>query len=607
MLLFLEVLFSDMKRRGAALLEVLAPPDGDWLRVRTRDGLEGCVKRKNVYYRERAGGGGRGGTVAHSPHAHVHPMAVDGQVEPEANPATPVVPPRLDRPYEQYGDACVAVTWALTEQLLRPRDSEPAERASPFMWHWQASGRGEIPSWEPYPAHDALRLEFGLQRQNAEVAIDHGYVVNLTSMHQTKFKAADAYQYNTKTPDRRRRVRRALWYEYQKQQGTWEPVEPEQSMELESQEKQKVPELQRPQRWKTGFARGWVEVCECRQDAAALLQLVASGCEIGVVALALGALDRMPWDAAAWRATFAAHVAKKNYAGSKALRVLVMRTTLTALRQRYYTGSSGEQTQLDLADMLRPAVETLRHTPQTTPPIPPSCSAVPGMRVSVESIDCVEAGLRMQDQKLNPAVLNMANAFHPGGGYLSGAGAQEENLCRRSAYCLALEAPEPLYGLVRQRKGDHYPLGDEDGLYTPNVLVLRASEDAGYEWLPHPRYLSFVAVAAIDRPRVTRDRPPRLAPPERTLTAAKIRMILRIALYHRHDALVLSALGCGAFGNPPADVAAVFHEVFSEPEFHGAFREIVFAILDDQNTGQAHNPDGNFSPFFRQFSSSREY
>lgn len=591
-----------MKLRVAAPLEVLAPPDGDWLRVRTRDGLEGWVKRKNVYYREGAGGGGRGGRVAHSAHAHVQPMAVDGEVEPEPEPAPPVVPPRVDPPYEQYGDACAAVTWALTEQLLRPRDSEPAERASHFMWHWQAAGRGEDPRWDPYPAHNALQLEYELlQRQYAEVAIDHGYVVNLTAMHQAKFNAADAYQYNTKTPDRRRRVRRALWY--QKQQGTWEPVEPEQSVELESQEKQRVPELQHPQRWRTGFARGWVEVCECSQDAAALLQLVASGCELGVAALALAALDRMPWDAAAWQATFAEHVAKKNYSGSKALRVLVMRTTLTALRERYYIGSSGQKTQLGLAHMLRPAVETVHHTPQTTPPIQPSRGAAPGTRVSVESIDCVEAGLRMQDQKMNPVVLNMANAEHPGGGYLSGAGAQEENLCRRSAYCLALEAPEPLYGLIRQRKRDHYPLGDEDGLYTPNVLVLRASEDAGYGWLPHPRYLSFVAVAAIDRPRVTRDRPPRLAPPERTLTAAKIRMILRIALFHRHDALVLSALGCGAFGNPPADVAAVFYEVLSEPEFHGAFREIVFAILDDQNAGRAHNPDGNFRPFLRQFSS----
>jgi uncharacterized protein (TIGR02452 family) len=207
----------------------------------------------------------------------------------------------------------------------------------------------------------------------------------------------------------------------------------------------------------------------------------------------------------------------------------------------------------------------------------------------------------MQDQGLTPAVLNMANAFHAGGGYLSGAGAQEENLCRRSAYCLALEAPESLRALLGQTKADHYPFGDADGMYTLDVLVLRSSEDTGYAWLEEPRKLSFIAVAPIDRPRVTRDRPPRLEAQARILTKEKVRTILRIGCLHRHDALVLSALGCGAFANPPHDVAALFEEVLAEREFQGVFKEITFAILDDQNAGRAHNPDGNFLPFLQKF------
>lgn len=64
---------------------------------------------------------------------------------------------------------------------------------------------------------------------------------------------------------------------------------------------------------------------------------------------------------------------------------------------------------------------------------------------------------------------------------------------------------------------------------------------------------------------------------------------------------MLSAFGCGAFGNPPADVAKVFAAVLAEPEFASAFQRVVFAILDDQNAGRAHNPHGNYRPFAEQF------
>ena len=109
----------------------------------------------------------------------------------------------------------------------------------------------------------------------------------------------------------------------------------------------------------------------------------------------------------------------------------------------------------------------------------------------------------------------------------------------------------------------------------------------------------------MHRPRLTRDGR-QLDPHARLLSKDKIRTILRIAHFHGHDAVVLSALGCGAFRNPPADVAAAFDEVLREPEFAGAFKKVLFAILDDQNAGRAHNPDGNFLPFKRRFDPSHK-
>ncbi|UKK52313.1 DUF2263 domain-containing protein [Prevotella sp. E13-17] len=53
--------------------------------------------------------------------------------------------------------------------------------------------------------------------------------------------------------------------------------------------------------------------------------------------------------------------------------------------------------------------------------------------------------------------------------------------------------------------------------------------------------------------------------------------------------------------NPPRHVASLFHEVMDEPEFKNRYRFIVFAILDDHNAHQKHNPVGNFRPFAEEF------
>lgn len=53
---------------------------------------------------------------------------------------------------------------------------------------------------------------------------------------------------------------------------------------------------------------------------------------------------------------------------------------------------------------------------------------------------------------------------------------------------------------------------------------------------------------------------------------------------------VVGAMGCGAFGNPPLEVARCYREVLEEGEFNGAFEAILFAVLDSRG-------EGNFSIF----------
>lgn len=80
------------------------------------------------------------------------------------------------------------------------------------------------------------------------------------------------------------------------------------------------------------------------------------------------------------------------------------------------------------------------------------------------------------------------------------------------------------------------------------------------------------------------------------ITRCKIRTIFRIGLLHGHDSLVLGAFGCGAFHNPPAEVARLFHEVMEEEEFKNKFKVIIFSIIEDHNSGNA-----NLRPFQAEF------
>jgi uncharacterized protein (TIGR02452 family) len=223
---------------------------------------------------------------------------------------------------------------------------------------------------------------------------------------------------------------------------------------------------------------------------------------------------------------------------------------------------------------------------------------------TVLNADCLETAQLLLNAELNPCVLNMASRRNPGGGVLGGSGAQEENLFRRtnlfmSMYQFAEYANQ--YGL---KKSEHqYPMNrNTGGIYSGNITVFRSAEHNGYALLRHPFMTSFVSVAALNHPELIKQSGQfyldnSLVEP----TKEKMRTILRIAGKYGHDSLVLGAMGCGAFANPPNHIAALFKEVFDEAEFAGQFKMVVFSIISDHNSMKAHNPYGNALPFAEVF------
>ena len=221
--------------------------------------------------------------------------------------------------------------------------------------------------------------------------------------------------------------------------------------------------------------------------------------------------------------------------------------------------------------------------------------------------DCILATRDLVEQGFNPALLNMASLYHPGGGVLQGSSAQEEELCRRSTLAISLyqfSLPGGRYGdladMVRvKRRAERYPMDNTyGGIYSPDITFFRATKDEGYALLDNPFKASVISVASLNyNPKHGHNQLDNGNIPEsdKPILREKIRTILRIGALKGHDSLVLGALGCGAFCTPPAQMARLFHEVMDEEKFQGRFRKIVFAIID----GPSSN---NFKPFLKEFS-----
>ena len=217
-------------------------------------------------------------------------------------------------------------------------------------------------------------------------------------------------------------------------------------------------------------------------------------------------------------------------------------------------------------------------SPPTSPPLPISTRPSPHsppqsdrpMRIYIAQMDTLEAVLYGQmvfGAKF--CALIMGNDRTPGGGYLNGAGAQEESICRRS------NLPECFERIM-------YPIPTFGTVFVENLKIIRESEDNGYEFHVIPITCHGLLACAYDQPNL--NDLGEFYPDELEGTRTKIRAMLDTCVQQHQRHLILGAFGCGAFENPPHQVAEIFREVLSSSNYHKSFEVVIFAILDGSTT-----------------------
>ena len=234
-------------------------------------------------------------------------------------------------------------------------------------------------------------------------------------------------------------------------------------------------------------------------------------------------------------------------------------------------------------------------------------------KTGVINCDCVDLAERLIKQGYNPAILNLASARRPGGGYDAGYSAQEESLCQASNLSVSLyQFGDPKYKFIRESgvpfRSYGYPLDRNfGGIYTPNATFFRHGKAKFFGLREKPFNCDVITVAALSfngrsdfagkNELDYRAEDGGFTPEGEEIMLNKIRTIFRLAIKNGKNCIIGGGFGCGAYKLPAKEVARQFRQVLSEPEFKNKLRLVPFAILE-----RAADPEASkFAPFYKEF------
>lgn len=169
-------------------------------------------------------------------------------------------------------------------------------------------------------------------------------------------------------------------------------------------------------------------------------------------------------------------------------------------------------------------------------------------------------------------LLNFASARNPGGGFLGGAKAQEEDLCRCGGLYPTL-LTQPLY--YEFNRDERTPLYSDHIIFSPEVPFFREGSKSAA--LSEP-FLASVITAPAPNARAIAKNQPQLSSRLRETFLRRWENVLAVAKDQNQLVLVLGAWGCGAFRNDAEMVAEAARDVLDSERYRGVFQRVVFAI-----------------------------
>ena len=201
---------------------------------------------------------------------------------------------------------------------------------------------------------------------------------------------------------------------------------------------------------------------------------------------------------------------------------------------------------------------------------------VENTKIELRNEGTVDAVFRLSNgnqKNLSLGVLNFASAYNPGGGFESGAMAQEECL----AYC------SDLYKKQVDGAWDYYEINraNRNPLYSDNMFMSNVTffRNGGFSLIGTPTMCNVLTCPAVNMGAI-RDRSQKNLENAKKVMKDRMRKILYLFAYYDCKDIVLGAYGCGVFGNDPYDVAKFWYELLFDEDMKGYFNSITFSILD---------------------------